>query len=128
MGKRRACPCGSSMPYAQCCGRLHEGAAQAETAEQLMRSRYSAFALGETDYLLRSWHPATRPPQLELDPGLRWQRLEILSVADGGPSDRKGTVEFRAHYVQGGQAGELHEVSRFVRHDDAWVYVQGKVL
>lgn len=116
------------MPYAQCCGRLHGGTAQAETAEQLMRSRYSAFAVGETDYLLKSWHPATRPPHLELDPGIRWRRLEILRVADGGPSDRKGTVEFRAHYTQGGQPGELHEVSRFVRHDDAWVYVQGKVL
>jgi len=128
MGKRRLCPCGTGVPYGECCGRLHRGEAKAETAEQLMRSRYSAFAVGDVDYLLATWHPATRPSSLDLDPGLRWQRLDIVRVADGGPSDRRGTVEFRAHYVQGRHAGELHEVSRFVRQEDAWVYVEGKVF
>jgi SEC-C motif-containing protein len=128
MAKRRSlCPCGGSLSYEDCCGRLHRGEAEAATAEQLMRSRFSAFAVGDAGYLLKSWHPATRPTSIDFPPDLRWRRLEILGAVDGGPSDRKGTVEFRAHYVQGGRAGELHEISRFVRQDGAWVYVEGKV-
>ena len=89
-----------------------------------MRSRYSAFVKRDEAYLLQSWHPATRPESVEFDPGLRWTGLEILRVEDGGPSDTKGVVEFRASYVD----GAMHEVSRFVRYDDAWVYVRGKVI
>lgn len=92
-----------------------------------MRSRYSAFVKLDADYLLRSWHPATRPESLDFEPGLRWEGLEIVRTADGSEGDKKGVVEFRAGYVQDGQRGELHEVSRFVRHDDAWVYVNGRI-
>lgn len=92
-----------------------------------MRSRYSAFVVGETAYLMRTWHPATRPPALELDPRLRWSRLEILNADGGGPFRTEGTVEFRAHYREGGRAGAMHEVSRFGHVDGAWVYVDGDV-
>ncbi|MCD0486012.1 hypothetical protein LO771_27410 [Streptacidiphilus sp. ASG 303] len=122
-----ACPCGLPAPYADCCGRLHRGEAAAATAEQLMRSRFAAFAVRDEAYLLRSWHPSTRPPAVGLDPAVRWVRLEVLDTDGGGPFHVGGTVEFRAHWTERGAAGELHERSRFVRHDGAWVYLDGDV-
>jgi SEC-C motif domain protein len=117
-----ACPCGLADDYESCCGRLHAGA-PAPTAESLMRSRYSAFAVGDADYLLRTWHSSARPPALTLDPALRWTRLAVLETRDGGLFDATGTVAFRAVYVQQGQRGVLAETSRFVRQDGQWVYL-----
>jgi SEC-C motif domain protein len=114
------CPCGTGEPVAACCGRLHAGRQRAVTAEQLMRSRFSAFALGEEGYLLSSWHPSTRPKRLRLDPTQEWTRLEIVGHTGGGPFDTEGTVEFRAHH----RAGVLRENSRFVREDGEWFYVE----
>ena len=122
----RRCPCGTGLPYAECCGPLHAGTGAAATAEQLMRSRYSAFAVGDPAYLLASWHPRTRPPALDLDPGVRWVGLDVLATRDGGLLSAEGTVEFRATWVAGGQRGEQHEVSRFVRDDGAWRYLDGR--
>lgn len=113
------CPCGKQLTYGECCGRLHAGSA----AEELMRSRYSAFAVGDEAYLKRSWHPGTRPDALDLDGGLEWVRLEVLSTSEGTPFHREGTVDFRAVYRENGREGELREHSRFLRHDGAWVYV-----
>ena len=73
----RSCPCGLDATYDDCCGRLHQGRTSANTAEQLMRSRYSAFVVGDVPYLLRSWHSSARPPDLQLDPDLVWTGLEI---------------------------------------------------
>ncbi|MEV0392250.1 YchJ family protein [Polymorphospora rubra] len=120
------CPCGSGQAYGDCCGRLHRGDTAAATAEQLMRSRFSAFAVGDTAYLLRTWHPTTRPARLTLDPGQRWTRLEILATDRGGLFDTTGGVEFRAHYRESGRPGALHEHSRFVREDGQWVYLDGE--
>jgi SEC-C motif-containing protein len=117
-----ACPCGLGDDYDVCCGRLHAGAA-ALTAESLMRSRYSAFAVGDAGYLLRTWHPAGRPPTLTLDPSLQWTRLAVLETHDGGLFDADGTVRFRAVYVQDGRRGVLAETSRFVRQDKLWTYL-----
>ncbi|MGC4808812.1 YchJ family protein [Micromonospora sp. DT233] len=117
------CPCGTGQPYASCCGRLHRGEAEAATAEALMRSRFSAFAVGDTAYLLRSWHPSTRPARLRLDPGQRWTRLDILDTERGGLFDSTGTVAFRAHYRQAGRPGTLTEHSRFTRDDGRWTYL-----
>ncbi|MFU8854650.1 YchJ family protein [Micromonospora sp. SL1-18] len=117
------CPCGSGLPYADCCGPIHRGTATAATAEALMRSRFSAFAVGDADHLLRSWHPSTRPARLRLDPGLRWTRLEILGSDRGGLFDTAGTVRFRAHYREAGRPGTLEEHSRFVREGGGWVYL-----
>jgi SEC-C motif domain protein len=104
--------------YAACCGRFHAGD-PAPTPEVLMRSRYSAFALGDVPYLRRTWHPSTRPRRLTLDPAQRWTGLEVLSTTGGGPLDTTGTVAFVAHST----AGDLHEHSRFVREDGAWLYL-----
>ena len=124
----RRCPCGTGLPYGECCGRLHDGTATAATAEQLMRSRYSAFAVGDPAYLLETWHPSTRPRSLELDPAVRWTGLDVLATTGGGPLETAGTVEFRAHYVAGGSAGAQHEHSRFVRDAGRWRYLDGVSL
>jgi SEC-C motif-containing protein len=116
------CPCGLGEDYQSCCGRFHAGG-PAPTAESLMRSRYSAFAVGDTSYLLRTWHPSGRPRTLSLDPALRWTRLVILQTGDGGLFDATGTVQFRAMYVREGQRGVLAETSTFVRHEKLWSYL-----
>ena len=90
-----------------------------------MRSRYSAFAVGNAPYLLATWHPDHRPDQLDLDPELEWRRLDILATSGGGPLDSTGTVEFTAHYRQDGQRGSQHELSRFVRENGQWLYLDG---
>ncbi|MFG3204605.1 YchJ family protein [Streptomyces sp. NPDC048192] len=120
----RACPCGLPRSYDACCGRFHTGAGSAPTAESLMRSRCSAFVKGDAGYLLRTWHPQTRPERLELDPRMRWTGLEILDTTDGSAFHTAGTVTFRASY----RGGSLHERSRFERVGGAWVYVDGDFL
>jgi SEC-C motif-containing protein len=117
------CPCLSGEQYADCCGRFHRGEAEAPTAEQLMRSRYSAFVLLDVGYLLRTWHPDTRPAELELDPTVLWRRLDIVSTSRGGPLDSEGTVEFAAHFRHDGERGVQRETSRFVRVDRRWYYL-----
>jgi SEC-C motif-containing protein len=107
---------------------VHAGDRRAATAEQLMRSRYSAFAVGDTAYLLASWHPSTRPQALGPEPGLVWRRLEVLRAEGGGPFENAGTVEFRAAWRDGAERGVLHERSRFVRADGRWLYVDGELL
>ncbi len=118
MTLRPACPCGSEQAYDACCGRLHRGAAQAATAEELMRSRYAAYAVGDTDYVWRTWHPRTRPSVVEPDPGTRWTGLSILSAGE----DR---VEFVARYRTPSGPGELREHSRFARRAGRWLYLDG---
>jgi SEC-C motif domain protein len=124
----RRCPCGTGLPLAECCGRLHDGTATAATAEQLMRSRYSAFVLGDPAYLLATWHPSTRPRRLDLDGDVRWTGLEVLATTGGSLLAAEGTVEFRAHYVVGGREGAQHENSRFSRDGGQWRYVDGVSL
>ena len=89
-----------------------------------MRSRFTAFALGDEAHLLRSWHETTRPASVSFVPGQRWTQLEILATVAGDLLDREGEVEFRAHFERRGRAGVLHELSRFVRDADGrWVYL-----
>jgi SEC-C motif-containing protein len=123
------CPCGSALPYAACCGRLHAehaacGRLAAPTPEALMRSRYAAFVLDLRAYLLASWHTSTRPAALEPpEPGLKWLGLSVkrsaLQDAD------HGSVEFVARSKLGGRAHRLQELSRFVREGGEWFYVDG---
>jgi len=122
------CLCLSGEPYAACCGRFHSGQAEAATAEQLMRSRYTAFARLDEDYLLRTHHPSTAPSSLDLDPSVEWRRLDILATSGGGPFETAGTVEFKAYYRHGPDRGVLHENSRFVREGGRWLYVDGDIL
>jgi SEC-C motif-containing protein len=121
------CPCGSRLSYPACCRPLHDGAAAA-TALQLMRSRYSAFALGLPDHLMRTWHPDTRPGSIDLDPEVAWRRLQIVDTARGAEGDGEGMVEFRAVFRGPDGFGVLHERSRFVRSSEDWLYLDGDLL
>ncbi|WP_154697571.1 YchJ family protein [Lentzea guizhouensis] len=117
----KLCPCGTGQSYVDCCGALHSGARTAATAEQLMRSRYSAFAVSDEDYLLRTWHSRYRPESAGTADNDRWLKLEILDTENGGLLQTEGVVEFRAHYV----GGVVHERSRFARENGQWVYLEG---
>jgi SEC-C motif domain protein len=125
MRSSEPCPCGTGLLFGACCLPLHNGERQAETAEQLMRSRYSAYAVGDHVYAWRSWHPRTRPDDLSAENSIQWTRLEIVSVVGGGPDDDTGEVEFRAHYRDGDRSGVLHERSRFVVRARRWFYLDG---
>ncbi|MCW2857516.1 MAG: uncharacterized protein JWR52_3131 [Marmoricola sp.] len=91
-----------------------------------MRSRYTAYVLGDLDHLFRTWHPRTRPADLAPDEGLIWTGLEVLGVEEHD-ADR-GEVTFRAHWAWSGQTGALHERSTFVRRTGRWVYLEGETL
>lgn len=110
------CPCGAGFTYADCCGRLHTGLAEAATAEQLMRSRYSAFAVGDTEYLQYSWHPRTRPATVEAGEDLTWLGLQVIASEDD-------EVEFVARFRGPAGRGFIRERSQFVRLDGRWVYL-----
>lgn len=115
-----ACPCGRGVATHLCCLPLLRGERQADTAEELMRSRYTAFALGDADYLWRIWHPRTRPEQVTIDPAVVWTGLEII---DAGGDE----VEFRATFVESQRTGTLHERSRFAVRARRWFYVDGEM-
>ena len=125
------CPCGSGDVLGACCGPVLHGQRRAPTAEALMRSRYTAFAVRDLEHLLRSWHPSTAPAREELAASLaeevRWLRLEILGTEAGGPFDDVGVVEFSA--ISKGPDGRSvqHERSRFVREDGTWLYLDGEL-
>lgn len=121
------CPCGGGA-YARCCGRFHPaGSPGAPDAEALMRSRYSAFALGLADYLLATWHPSTRPASIEpLPPGAQFVRLDVRECLPG-PGPDAAEVEFVAVSKHQGRAHRLHERSRFVREGGRWYYLDGEM-
>lgn len=119
------CPCGSA-DYAACCGIYHSGI-PAPDAETLMRSRYSAYVLKLEAYLLATWHDSTHPAALDLaTDNTKWIGLEIRK--HNAESADRATVEFVALYKTGGRAARLHEVSRFVRQDGRWFYVDGEFI
>lgn len=125
------CPCGRTtakalpLSLAVCCGPYHEGQ-PAPDAERLMRSRYSAFVLGDVPYLLSTWHSTQRPAELTLETGGKWLGLEIKQHRVTGADTAE--VEFVARFRVAGKAVRQHERSRFVREDGRWFYVDGDVL
>ena len=92
-----------------------------------MRSRYTAYTLQRSDYLLQTWHPHTRPTRLTHDAAIRWLGLTIKHSCAGLPGDSEGTVEFVARFKSGSRAERIHEISRFVCENDAWLYLDGEV-
>jgi SEC-C motif-containing protein len=125
------CPCGKEKDFAHCCGRFLDGGEVAKTAEQVMRSRYTAYALGgHGDYLLRTWFPATAQgltaEQLS-QRELNWQKLEVLTKSQNGD---EATVEFKAYYLpkNADQLAVMHEHSEFQRINGRWYYVGGRVI
>lgn len=120
------CPCGSGAVFGGCCAPVLHGE-PAPTAERLMRSRYTAFVVGDEPYLAGSWHPSTRPATVHLDPQVRWKGLEIIATSGGAAGERRGTVEFRASWCEGRASGVLHETSRFAFQGERWWYLDGDV-
>lgn len=124
------CPCGRSKAYEACCGLVHANIHKAITAEDLMRSRYSAFTQANGDYLMQSHHTTTRPINekeaiVAWAKSVRWVKLEVLNTALGQEADAEGVVEFKAHFIEDGQADVIHETSFFTRENGHWVYVKG---
>lgn len=130
------CPCQSGERYENCCAKFITSLGTAKqlyppTAEALMRSRFSAFAVGDASYLLHTWHPSTRPASLQLDPDQQWYLLEILGTSGGGLFDTQGVVSFRAHYRSAANRklkDSLTETSSFVREERQWLYVEALEL
>ena len=123
----QACPCGRPAVYDDCCGRYHAGPLHllAPDPESLMRSRYSAFVKDQRAYLLATWHPSTRPVEIEPpETGLTWLGLEVRRAPKA--SSNQGLVEFVARSKWGGRAHRLHEVSRFVFEQGHWYYVDAQ--
>ena len=123
--RQATCPCGSLKPYEECCAPYHAGKA-APTAKALMRSRYCAYVRSLEGYLQGTWHASTRPPTSDLsaDKDTRWLGLEIRRHETTGADT--AIVEFVARYKVGGRAHRLHEVSRFIREDGRWYYLDGE--
>lgn len=114
------CPCGSGIEYSVCCSPVLSGAVKARAAEQLMRSRYSAYVKRDVDYLVSTTHPDSRTPDLASSieswmNQVQWVRLHVLKA----DRDR---VEFMAEYMAAGKPGQHHENSLFKKHKGEWFY------
>lgn len=111
------------MAFTDCCGRWLQ--VPAPDVECLMRSRYTAFVRADTAYLLKTWHPSTRPASLDLEPGLRWLGLEVRDHRVTGEDSAEVEFVARCRPSGSGPAQRLHERSRFVREDGHWYYLDG---
>ena len=121
------CPCGSNSPYTDCCGSLIRGTGFADTAEDLLRSRYTAITENNWEYLVLTSHPEEKKEMARLesalvDQGAEWKRLEITGIRKGGREDNEGQVDFVVHYVKDGIPQTLSESSRFYKMKGHWVY------
>ncbi len=123
----RPCPCGSRHSYSQCCLPLLSGEQQAKEPEQLMRSRFSAFCLQQTDYLIATHHPSFQSghEQRELEQSYQQTRWLMLDVIDSGQTGGQGWVEFKAYFQQQERYHCLHELSRFILKGQRWFYQDG---
>ncbi len=127
------CPCGSNLAYEACCQAIIKGERQAETAEQLMRSRYSAYVMKEIDYLRTSLHPDHRADFNEKNTrswaeGAEWHGLEIIGTTGGGPDESEGKVEFAVSYSEQGTKKDYRERATFSKKDGVWYLVNGEPL
>lgn len=122
--QNKKCPCGSGSSLDDCCGALLAGNLQASTAEQLMRSRYTAYVMEDEAYLHRTWHPSLREKELPHEKSkLLWQGLEIVKTEEGMAGDTSGTVEFIARFKVNNREGKVHEKSNFIYEEDRWYYL-----
>lgn len=125
------CPCGSGKSLAECCEPFLKGTALPSTAEQLMRSRYTAYTQNNTEYLKTTLAPESlkdfdMAATKEWAAKAKWKSLEILSTKQGQQNDKRGVVEFMATYEQDDQSLKHHEVSNFRKTQDGrWLFVDG---
>jgi SEC-C motif-containing protein len=125
------CYCNSNKAFSACCEPLLRGKQQATTAEQLMRSRYSAYVVADISYLMNSHHPLTRPTKerksiAKWTKAVTWMGLEIISKQKGEPNDNEGYVTFKALFIENGEIENIHENSYFVKENNTWYYKSGK--
>ena len=133
MENTEPCPCKSGKTFGECCGPFIAGTATAETAEALMRARYSSYVTGDVEFLKTS---ATKACQAEFDENssrawskaAEWHGLEIIKTEAGGAGDDSGVVEFRALYTANGEFCDHHEVAQFVREDGGWKFSDGELV
>jgi SEC-C motif domain protein len=121
------CPCGSDFPFTDCCGPLIRGTGFPDTAEDLMRSRYTAFSQKNWEYLVTTSHPEEKKEMAKIGPDLVedevvWNKLEIMGTRAGGSGDSEGQVDFAAHFTRDGAEETLRESSRFYKVNGRWVY------
>ena len=124
------CPCGSGLLFANCCQPIISGKKEALTAQELMRSRYTAFTQANVDYLMRSHSAKTRPIKERKSiekwaKSVNWMGLTIIQTQAGDANDEIGYVEFKALYLENGKPQQIHEKSLFEREKGIWVYVSG---
>ncbi|MDG1475512.1 MAG: YchJ family metal-binding protein [Vicingaceae bacterium] len=123
-----SCNCGSGKSYASCCEIAHQDITQVKTAEQLMRSRYTAFTLAYGDYLMESHHVSTRPLSEKAEivawaKSVEWDKLEVKSTNKGLENDKEGTVKFKAHFKENGKQRFIKENSKFIKENGVWYYL-----
>jgi len=127
------CHCGSSLPFTECCEPFIKGARPAQTAEQLMRSRYSAYVTVDTDYIFETTHPNHRQGYdhkgtREWAESAQWENLEIVATIDGGEGDATGEVEFKATYRDKGGRKVHHELASFRKDGERWYFTDGNLV
>lgn len=126
-----ACPCGSTQDFTECCADFLNGKRFPETAEQLMRSRYSAFSSTNVTYIIESTHPDKRSQTQESSvrkwaENSQWHGLEIVATEAGGQTEETGWVEFIAHYTEKGVRQRHHEIAEFKKVEDRWYFYDGQ--
>ncbi|CAM3560769.1 hypothetical protein VA7868_01022 [Vibrio aerogenes CECT 7868] len=126
----KKCPCGSKRHYKNCCQPIHMNHSNAETPEQLMRARYTAYAIGVTDFIQQTYHISNEAGQDRqgIEDGIlnHWDKLVILDSAPGNSGD-EGFVHFKAYFQRNGQSFCLQERSRFIRENGIWFYIDGMI-
>ncbi|MET1255706.1 YchJ family protein [Aliikangiella maris] len=125
------CYCQSGLSFSDCCQPILNQQTKAQTAEKLMRSRYTAYYLKQVDYLINTHWPIDQTQRTSLQSSIQqthWAGLKILQSNRGGSSDQQGEVEFVAFYIENNQILQIHEKSNFEKYDDCWFYINGKHL
>lgn len=122
------CYCGNNKSYQACCEIFHLNHGKTETAQQLMRSRYSAFVLANGNYLMDTHHVTTRPTAekkaiVKWAKSVKWIKLEIQETTKGLLDDTKGTVTFNAYFYENGNVEVIHEKSAFIKEKNKWYYL-----
>lgn len=126
------CPCASGKTFGQCCGPILNGEHKAETAVDLMRARYSAYAVGDVKFLFASSGPEVRAEfdektTRDWSKSAQWQGLDITATEKGGKDDEEGEVSFVAHYAANGQKCEHREHATFRKIDGEWRFIDGVI-
>jgi len=126
------CPCGSEKEISDCCGALINGIKQADTVEELMRSRYTAFTMSDINYLVKTQLPSAglrkekeRKKLKRWAQSVEWLYLSVMKVIDGGVDDENGKVIFRAFYIQNEEYENIYEESLFEKVEGKWFYIDG---